>query len=137
MRGRQVKVFLLSVVTCLVLGGASRPASGLEWQPTAGCPEEAVEEITRTIDFVRTQEWAEQPGSYALNLAPDIETCRVVLHVGGLSQQEEAALRAGAGSRLAIEHRRDWARSSRVPLVLWTIFGGSAVVWTYRRYARR
>lgn len=127
----------LAVTTCLVLGGASGPAWGQEWEPTASCPEEAVEEITRTIDFVRAQTWAAQPGSYALNLAPDIDTCRVVLHVGSLSHQEEAALRAGAGSRLAIEYRRDWARSSPVPLLLWTIFGGSAVVWTYRRYARR
>jgi hypothetical protein len=73
----------------------------------------------------------------ALSLAPDLDICRVVLHVGQLSPEEEAALLAGAGSRLVIEHRRDWARSSRLPLILWTVFGGSAVVWLYRHSARR
>jgi hypothetical protein len=53
----------------------------------------------------------------------------VVLHVGNLSAAEEAALQAGAGSGLAIEYRRDWARPSRQLLILWIVFGGSGVIW--------
>jgi len=69
--------------------------------------------------------------------APDLNACRVVLNIGQLSAREEAALQAGAGSRLAIEYRRDWARPSRVPLILWVVFGGAGLVWTFHRYARR
>lgn len=110
---------------------------GLDLEPTATCPQDAVQELNRAIEFVRGQTWADQPGNNPLSIAPDLGSCRVVLHVGSLSDQEEAALQAGAGSRLAIEYRRDWARSSRLPLILWVVFGGSAVAWTYRRYARR
>jgi hypothetical protein len=116
---------------------ATSASPGLDLEPTATCPHEAVEELEQAIRFVRGQTWADQPGNNPLSLAPDLGSCRVVLHVGRLSDQEEAALQAGAGSRLAIEYRRDWARSSRLPLILWVVFGGSAVAWTYRRYARR
>jgi hypothetical protein len=112
-------------------------AGAVQLTPTATCSQEAVDELNKTIEFVRGQMWAEQPGSIALNIAPDLNECRVVLHVGHLSDKEQAALRAGAGSRLAIEYRRDWARPSRVLLTLWIIFGGSGVVWVYWRYARR
>jgi hypothetical protein len=110
---------------------------GPKLEPTPTCPPDAVEELNRAIGFVRGQTWADQPGNNPLSIAPDLDSCRVVLHVGHLSDQEEAALQAGAGSRFAIEYRRDWARSSRLPLILWVVFGGSAVAWTYRRYARR
>ena len=105
--------------------------------PTATCPQDALDELSRAIDFVRGQTWADQPGSNPLTISPDLNACRVVLSVGHLSDQEEAALQAGAGSRLAIEYRKDWARPSRLLLILWVVFGGSGVVWIYRRYARR
>ena len=105
--------------------------------PTATCPADAVDELSETIEFVRGQTWADQPGSNPLTIAPDLNACRVVLHVGQLNDQEEAALKAGAGSRLAIEYRRDWARPSRLLLILWVVFGGSGLIWVYVRYARR
>jgi hypothetical protein len=117
--------------------GATSSSPGLDLEPTATCTHDAVEELNRAIEFVRGQTWADQPGNNPLNIAPDLDSCRVVLHVGRLSDQEEAALQAGAGSRLAIEYRRDWARASRLPLILWVVFGGAGLTWTYRRYGRR
>lgn len=116
--------------------GAASPSAGLQLNPTTTCPQDAVAELNKAIEFVRAQAWTDRPGSLALNVAPDLNTCRVVLHIGELSDEEEAALQAGAGSRLAIEYRRDWARPSRLLLILWIIFGGSGVVWVYWRYRR-
>jgi hypothetical protein len=124
-------------VVLLTLGWHGASAAAPELQPTATCPADAVAELHQTIDFVRGQTWAEDPGTTSLNIAPDLNACRVVLNIGQLSPREEAALQAGAGSRLAIEYRRDWARQSRVLLILWIVFGGSGLVWTFRRYARR
>lgn len=121
----------------LALGGPALAAETPQFSPTATCPPDAVAELHRTIEFVRAQTWTDQPGQMALNISPDLNACRVVLNVGQLSAEEEAALQAGAGSRLTIEYRRDWARPSRVLLILWIVFGGSGLIWTYRRYARR
>ena len=113
------------------------PSVGLNLKPTATCPQDALDELHTTIEFVRGQTWTDRPGDNALTLVPDLTACRVVLHVGELTSDEEAALRAGAGSRLAIEYRRDWARPSRLLLMLWIVFGGSGLIWVYRRYGRR
>lgn len=110
---------------------------GMQLKPTVTCPQDALDELNKTIEFVRGQTWADQPGSIPLTIAPDLSACREVLHVGHLSAEEQAALQAGAGSGLAIEYRRDWARPSRLLLVLWIIFGGSGVIWVYLRYGRR
>jgi hypothetical protein len=131
-----LRALALALAAAVAVALSTGPAAALELEPTTTCPPEAVEELGRAIEFVRSQTWAAQPGSSALNIAPDLDACRVVLHVGSLGPEEEAALLAGAGPRLTIEYRRDWARSSRLPLLLWVIFGGSAVLWTYRRYAR-
>lgn len=141
------------VVVLLVLGWGQSPAwaadpspgspqtpdprPAIQLEPTATCPPDAVAELNRAIDFVRGQAWTDRPGSHPLNVSPDLNICRVVLHVGQLSEEEEAALQAGAGSRLAIEYRRDWAKPSRLLLILWIVFGGSGVIWVYRRYGRR
>lgn len=130
-------VLLLALSAIPMAASATSASPGLQLEPTPTCPHDAVEELNRAIEFVRGQTWADQPGNNPLSIAPDLDSCRIVLHVGHLSDQEEAALQAGAGSRLAIEYRRDWARSSRLPLILWVVFGGSALAWTYRRYARR
>ncbi|HKY75979.1 MAG TPA: hypothetical protein VJS45_07560 [Acidimicrobiia bacterium] len=111
-------------------------SAGLPLNPTATCPEDALAELNKAIEFVRGRTWTGRPESHALNIAPDVHTCRVVLHIGPLTDEEEAVLQAGAGSRLAIEYRRDWARPSRLLLALWIVFGGSGVIWIYRRYCR-
>lgn len=117
-------------------GVAGAAGAAPELEPTATCPEDAVAELSQTIAFVRGQTWAKEPGSMALNISPDLDACRVVLNIGKISDEEEAALQAGGGSRLAIEQRRDWAKPSRVLLILWVVFGGSGLVWLFRRYAR-
>jgi hypothetical protein len=116
--------------------GGANPSAGMQLQPTTTCPQESVDEISRAIQFVRSRAWADSPANDALTIAPDLTVCQVVLHIGHLTDREEAALQAGAGSRLAIEYRRDWARPSRVLLILWAVFGGSGLIWIYRRYAR-
>lgn len=146
------RIPLASVLLCLAIGWGHasafaeappaadpRATSSLEMQlaPTASCPADAVDQLNKTIEFVRGQTWADQPGDNPLTIAPDLTACRVVLHVGQLNDQEEAALKAGAGPRLAIEYRRDWAKPSHLLLYLWIVFGGSGVVWVYVRSARR
>lgn len=143
---------LACLVLCLTMGWGHRsafaaappaddpqatPSAGLELKPTATCPQDALDELHETIEFVRGQTWTDRPGNNPLALAPDLTACRVVLHVGVLTHEEEAALQAGAGSRLAIEYRQDWARPSRLLLILWIVFGGSGVIWVYRRYGRQ
>jgi hypothetical protein len=108
----------------------------MPWQPTATCPPEALDELNEAIEFIRGRTWTDRPEGQALNITPDVDACRVVLHIGDLSHEEEAALHAGAGSRLAIEYRRDWASPSRVLLILWILFGGSGVIRVYRHYYR-
>ena len=140
------------VVLCLTIGSrhvsafaAAAPmedpqatsSPGMQLKPTATCPQDVLDELNKTIEFVRGQTWTDHPGTNPLAIAPDLNACRVVLHVGHLTDEEEAALQAGAGSRLAIEYRRDWAKPSRLLLILWIVFGGSGVIWVYRRYGRR
>lgn len=147
--GRQPRLSPAWIVVLLALGwgtvsagvadaeAPTSPRAGLRLEPTATCPQEALDELNTAIEFVRSQAWTDRPGGHSLNLAPDLDTCRVILNIGQLSDEEEAALQAGAGSRLAIEYRRDWARPSRLLLILWVVFGGSGVIWVYRRYGRR
>lgn len=110
---------------------------GVALQPTATCPQSGVDEIQQAIEFVQGKTWAEKPGGVPLNISPDLTACKVTLNVGKLSKAEEAALIAGAGSRLAVVHRRDWARPSHLLLILWIVFGGSGLIWMFRRYARQ
>ncbi len=145
------RVLFSCVVLFLAVGwgqqsafAADRPVSdpqattsaGMQLNPTATCPQDALDEINKAIEFVRGRTWTDRPEGHALNIAPDVDACRVVLHIGQLSDEEEGALQAGAGSRLTIEYRRDWARPSRVLLILWIVFGGSGVIWVYRHYRR-
>ena len=146
------RIPFVCVVVCLTVGwghisafAADPPArdpqatgsAGMQLKPTATCAQDVVDELSKTIEFVRGQTWTDRPGSNPLTIAPDLNACRVVLHVGQLTDEEEAALQGGAGPRLAIEYRRDWARPSRVLLILWVVFGGSGLIWVYRRYGRR
>lgn len=146
------RLWLRGVVLCLTIGwgdvsavaadlwvsdSPAKNSPGLRLEPTATCPQDAIDELNKTIEFVRGQTWADQPGNNPQTIAPDLNACRVVLHVGHLTDQEEDALQAGAGPGLVIEYRRDWARPSRLLLILWIVFGGSGVIWVYVRYGRR
>jgi hypothetical protein len=117
-------------------GGSSAASSAarISLQPTSTCPQDAVNQLDQAITFVQGQTWADKPGSTPLNIVPDLIACQVTLKVGHLSHHEQAALEAGAGPRLAIVHPRDFAKPSKVLLILWIVFGGAGLVWLYRRY---
>jgi hypothetical protein len=135
---------VLAVGSGLVTPASAAPAAGgpaaasaaarIPLQPTSTCPQDAVNELNQAITFVQGQTWADKPGSTPLNLVPDLIACQVTLKVGHLSKHEQAALEAGAGPRLAIVHPQDFAKPSKVLLILWIIFGGAGLVWLYRRY---
>ncbi len=108
-----------------------------ELKPTAQCPQPDIDQLQRVITFVRSQSWAEHPGDNPYLLNPDTNACRVVLKIGKVSGSEEAALQAGGEGRLAIERTKDNAKPSRLPLLLWVVFGGAGVVFVFVRYGRR
>ncbi len=129
------------------LVGAARPAPAqtLETQPTAQmnlkpttkCPQAEIDQMQKVISFVEGQSWSQHPGSVPFQLAPDTDTCRVVLNIGRVSSTEQVALQQGGQGRLSIEKTKDYAKPSRLPLLLWIIFGGAGVVFVFIRFGRR
>lgn len=132
------------VVLGLVVGGGTAAAqtpttvvaTAYNLQPTEQCPQSHIEQLERVMTFVRGKSWAENPGDTSFNLNPDTTNCRVVLRISQVSGGEQAALEQGGEGRLAIEETRDWAEPSRLPLILWVIFGGAGLVLVFRRYGR-
>ena len=106
-------------------------------KPTEQCPQKDIDQLQRVITFVRSKSWADKPDSTAFAIAPDTASCRVVLKINKVSSQEEAALEQGGEGRLAIEKTRDNAKPSRLPLLLWVVFGGAGLVFVFVRYGRR
>ena len=133
---RRSPLLAVCALLLIVLAGAQAATAAPQLAPTPTCPADAVAELSKTIAFVQGQTWTSQPQKMALNISPDLNACRVVLNVGHLSAKDEAALQAGAGPRLTIDHRKDFGRPSRVLLLLWVIFGGSGLIWLYRRTSR-
>ena len=110
--------------------------AGIPLKPTAQCSQNDIDQLQRVITFVRTKSWAEQPDKTAFAISPDTATCRVVLKINKVSGQEEAALQRGGEGRLAIEKLKDHPKPSRLPLILWVVFGGSGLVFVFARYGR-
>ncbi len=106
-------------------------------KPTEQCPQKDIDQLQRVITFVRSKSWADKPDSTAFAIAPDTATCRVVLRISTVSSQEKAALDQGGEGRLSIEKTRDTAKPSRLPLLLWVVFGGAGLVFVFVRYGRR
>lgn len=137
----------VAAVAALVLAGGVAPAGAqtpttqdtapINLKPTAQCPQPDIDQMQRVITFVRGQSWAEHPGRTAFLLNPDTAACRVVLKIPKVSNVEEAALQRGGGGRLSIELTKDRPKPSRLPLLLWVIFGGAGVVFVFVRYGRR
>lgn len=115
----------------------TQPTGQVNLKPTAKCPQPEIDQMEKVISFVESQSWSQHPGSVAFLLDPDTSTCRVVLKISKVSSTEQAALRQGAGGRLSIEKTKDYAKPSRLPLLLWIIFGGAGVVFIFVRYGRR
>jgi len=104
---------------------------------TAQCPQNDIDQLQRVITFVRSKSWAEQPDKTAFAIAPDTAACRVVLKINKVSTQEEAALQRGGEGRLSIDKLKDRPKPSRLPLILWVVFGGAGLVFIFARYGRR
>lgn len=105
--------------------------------PTQECSQADIDQLQRVIAFVRSKSWAEQPDKTAFAIAPDTDTCRVVLKINEVSDGEEAALERGGEGRLSIERTKDRAEPSRLPLLLWVVFGGAGLIFVFVRYGRR
>jgi hypothetical protein len=136
-------VALAAMVVAIGVGPAAAQTDGtqdtkpFDLQPTAKCPQTDIDQLQRVITFVRSQSWSENPGDTAFLVNPDTAACRVVLKIPEVSASEEAKLQAGGEGRLAIERVKDNAKPSRLPLLLWVIFGGAGVVLVFLRYGRR
>jgi len=145
MRIRPAAVAVVAVLLATLGGSAVASAQTLTTQntapmtlkPTDKCPQPDIDQLQKVITFVQGQSWSEHPGSTAFLLSPDTNACRVVLKINKVSSVEEAALQRGGEGRLAIQKTKDYAKPSRLPLILWVIFGGAGVVFVFIRYGRR
>jgi hypothetical protein len=135
---------LAAAAVCVLLTAApaiaqaqSQDGSSIPLTPTQECSQTDVDQLQRVITFVRSKSWAEDPEHTAFALNPDTASCRVVLKISKVSAGEQAALEQGGEGRLSIEKTRDNAKPSRLPLLLWVVFGGAGLVFVFARYGRR
>ncbi len=129
---------LLAVVAPAKAQTATTQSDGtIPLTPTQECSQTDIDQLQRVITFVRSKSWAENPENTAFAIAPDTGNCRVVLKINKVSSQEEAALERGGEGRLTIEKLKDNAKPSRLPLLLWVVFGGAGLVFVFVRYGRR
>jgi hypothetical protein len=141
----RIRAAAVAGLVLLVGGAGPAPAQTLvtqnttpvNLQPTAKCPQPDIDQLQRVIGFVQGQSWSEHPGSSAFLINPDTAACRVVLKINKVSSSEQVALERGGEGRLAIEKTKDNAKPSRLPLLLWVVFGGAGVVFVFIRYGRR
>ena len=142
----RIRVAAVAALLLFVLGGAgpvkaqtltTQPTRTMTLKPTDKCPQPGIDQLQRVIGFVEGQSWSQHPGSTAFALNPDTAACRVVLKINKVSSVEQAALERGGEGRLSIQKTKDYAKPSRLPLLLWVVFGGAGVVFVFRRYGRR
>ncbi len=135
------RAFAVAVVCGLIAAAPALAQSETEdtvpLTPTQECSQSDIDQLQRVITFVRSKSWAEEPDSTAFFISPDTANCRVVLKINGVSAGEQAALERGGEGRLSIERTRDNAEPSRLPLLLWIVFGGAGLVFVFVRYGRR
>ncbi len=115
----------------------TQDTSTIPLTPTHECSQTDIDQLQRVITFVRSKSWAEEPDSTAFAINPNTATCRVVLRISKVSAEEQAALERGGEGRLSIERTKDNAEPSRLPLLLWVVFGGAGLVFIFVRYGRR
>ena len=130
-------VFGLIAIAPAVAQTEPEDTSVIPLTPTQGCPQADIDQLQRVITFVRSKSWAEQPDKTAFAIAPDTAACRVVLKINKVSAGEQAALERGGEGRLSIERTKERAEPSRLPLLLWVVFGGAGLVFVFVRYGRR
>jgi opacity protein-like surface antigen len=145
-RVERIRVAAVAAVLVFLLTGAAaaqaqtlktEATSSMNLKPTDKCPQPDIDQLQRVITFVQGQSWSEHPGSKAFLLNPDTAACRVVLKINKVSSGEQAALEKGGEGRLSIQKTKDYAKPSRLPLLLWVVFGGAGVVFVFIRYGRR
>ena len=115
----------------------TQDTSTIPLTPTQECAQPQIDQLQRVITFLRSKSWAEQPDKTAFAIAPDTANCRVALKINKVSAGERAALERGGEGRLAIELTKDRGKPSRLPLILWVVFGGAGLVFVFLRYGRR
>ncbi len=141
----RIRVAAVAAVLLLLGGAGTASAQTLTTQstlsmnlkPTEKCPQTDIDQMQRVISFVQGESWSEHPGSMGLRIVPDTTACRVVLEINKVSSGEQAALERGGEGRLSIQKTKDYAKPSRLPLLLWIVFGGAGVVFVFIRYGRR
>jgi len=142
----RIRVAAVAVLLLVLLGGrriaktqtlTTQSSAPVSLKPTEKCPQTDIDQLQRVITFVQGQSWSEHPGSTAFLLSPDTGACRIVLKINKVTSVEQAALQRGGEGRLSIQKTKDYAKPSRLPLLLWIVFGGAGVVFVFIRYGRR
>jgi hypothetical protein len=133
---RALALAALGLVVGIGPAGAATEGEGIPLKPTAQCPQGDIDQLQKVITFVRSKSWADQPETTAFNITPDTAACRVILKINKVSTTEQSALEQGGEGRLSIEKLKDHAKPSRLPLILWVVFGGSGLVFVFKRYGR-
>lgn len=137
------RAFAIAAVYGLVIAAPAaaqtetKDTSSIPLTPTDECPRTDIDQLQRVITFVRGKSWAENPAKTAFAISPDTASCRVVLKINKVSAEEQAALERGGEGRLSIERTKDNPEPSRLPLLLWVVFGGVGLVFIFVRYGRR
>jgi hypothetical protein len=136
--GRALAVAAVCVlVTAAPAVAQTETPNTIPLQPTQECPQTGIDQLQRVITFVQSKSWAEDPEGTAFAISPDTAACRVVLKINEVSAGEQAALERGGEGRLSIERTKDNAKPSRLPLLLWIVFGGAGLIFVFVRYGRR
>ena len=142
----RIRVVATAVLLAAVLGSSAvasaqtvqaENAPTMSLKPTDKCPQADVDQLEKVITFVQGRSWSEHPGTTAFELSPNTATCQVVLKINKVSTVEETALERGGEGHLAIQKTKDYAKPSRLPLLLWVVFGGAGVVFIFVRYGRQ
>lgn len=115
---------------------ATQDTATIPLKPTTQCPQPDIDQLQRVISFVRSKSWAEKPQTTAFAISADTNACKVVLKINKVTTGEEAALERGSDGRLSIERTKDTPKPSKLPLLLWTVFGGAGLVFLFVRYGR-
>ena len=129
--------FLVGVPPAVAQTSTTEGSETIPLKPTAQCPQKDIDQLQRVITFVRSKSWADDPDKTAFAISPDTAACKVVLKINKVSPAEEAKLAQGGEGRVSIEKIKDRPKPSRLPLILWVVFGGAGLIFIFARYGRR
>lgn len=130
-------VVVLGLLGAAGRGAAQAPPRTIDLQPTPNCPRADIDRLQKVIAFVQTKSWATHPDATPFLLVPDTADCRVTIKAQKLSDGERAALLSGGDGLLLIGKTKDYAKPSRLPVLIFAVVGGAGLVFVYRRFGRR